>query len=117
MTTQTTIQEKIKIASHVARTILDQLGGNRFVVMTGAKNLMMEPNGMSFTLPSKFATNKANFVKIELTVMDDYIVSFYHNKCRSRFTVGCELISRHDGIYCDTLQGLFTRETGLHTHL
>lgn len=101
----------------IAQTILDQLGGNKFLVMTGAKNLQAVESGFSFTLPSKFATNKANFVKIELTVMDDYVVSFYHNKCRSRFSVECELISRHDGIYCDTLQSLFTRETGLHTHL
>ena len=38
----------------VAETILSQLGGNRFRVMTGAKNFAVGPKGMSLQITWKY---------------------------------------------------------------
>ena len=101
----------------LAAEILRQLGGNRFLAMTGAKNLFAHPEkegqlgGLSFKLP-KFAGVKVNYVKIILTPLDVYHVSF-GRVYGSKFTV----ISEHSDVYCDQLASLFEKETGLYTHL
>lgn len=108
--------KNMSYAEHVAQTILGQLGSQRFVVMTGAKNLAyFDDNGecgLCFQLPSYFAKNNINIVWIKLTFADDYTVTFY-SKQGSRIAQ----ISEREGIYCDQLQWLFTRETGLYTRL
>jgi hypothetical protein len=96
----------------VAKTILAQLGGNRFVVMTGAKNLTSRSNALLFMLPARMAKNKATYVDITLDGNDTYTVSFFK---RNKFDL--KLISKHDMIYCDQLRELFTEETGLYTSL
>ncbi len=35
----------------IAKTILEQLGGGRFMAMTGAKNMVAIENGLQFDLP------------------------------------------------------------------
>lgn len=45
-----------------AQTILNQLGGNRFVAMTGAKNFVALENGIKFNIGKN--ASKANTVKI-----------------------------------------------------
>ncbi|ELO20746.1 hypothetical protein SEEE0116_09994, partial [Salmonella enterica subsp. enterica serovar Enteritidis str. 648900 1-16] len=51
-------------AKFVATEILNQLGGNCFIAMTGAKNFAYFDEdgecGLSFRLPSKFAMNGIN---------------------------------------------------------
>jgi len=96
----------------VAKTILEQIGGNRFVAMTGARNLLAGPNFLAFKLPSYFARNGINAVRITLTPDDLYRVEF--SKVRAMKVTP---ISVHDGIYCDGLAPLFTAETGLDTRL
>lgn len=97
-----------------AHIILDQLGGRRFIAMTGAKHLGHSENGavLSFQLPSRFAKNGINAVKIKLDPSDTYSVTFMKIRGHNLATV-----SEHSGIYDDMLQDLFTRETGLDTHL
>jgi len=101
----------------VAKTILEQLGGRRFMAMTGAKNLLAGNCSLSFQLPSRFAKDGINAVLIELTPADTYTVTFkkFFNS-RTRGLV-VNTVSEHTDVYCDTLQPLFTRETGLDTHL
>lgn len=96
----------------VAIEILKQLGGNKFLVMTGAKNLTCDKNSMGFMLSSRMTKNKASFVKITLDVMDTYTVEF---KSIRNFEV--KEISKHEGIYNDMLVNLFESETGLRTSL
>ena len=97
----------------IAKTILQQLGGNKFTMMTGAKDLIAGEDYFAFKLPSRFAKNGINYVKIILKPSDTYTIEF--KKCIwSRVT--CQDIEISTDIYCDALQQEFTRITGLHTH-
>ena len=80
--------------------------------MTGAKNLLSSPTALSFRLPSYFARNGINAVRITLLPSDLYRVEF--TKVRG---VKFVPVSVHEGIYCDALPALFTAETGLATRL
>jgi hypothetical protein len=102
-------QEKLQIA----KTILQQLGGNKFVVMTGAKNLTSIGNGLSFRLPGHgFTKNGINYVKIILAPSDTYNIEL--GKIRG---TTYKIINTINDVYFDQLQEIFTRETGLNTHL
>lgn len=94
---------------HIAETILAQLGGNRFLAMTGAKNLLHDAASLSFKLPG---IAKANYVKITLDPDDTYSVEF--GKLRG---LTYKTITTLSGVYCDNLQSVFTAQTGLDTHL
>lgn len=101
----------------VARTILEQLGGRKFLTMTGSYNLQFsstEKNYLSMHLrPNRLG---AKYLKITLTAMDDYTLTFSK-------MVGKGLSEKHviikeiPGVYCDQLEEIFTRETGLYTRL
>ena len=99
----------------VSTTILDQLGGNRFIVMTGAKNFIGSDNALSFKIGKN--NSKANCVRIELTVMDTYTITF--RQVRKSLEIGFKLkeIKKVEGVYNDSLQEIFTEVTGLDTHL
>lgn len=94
----------------VAMEILRQLGGNRFLVMTGAKGLVRGATFLSFRLPSNFARNGINAVRIELMGDDTYTTIF--SKVRG---VNVATIATETGDYCDTLARTFSRVTGLDT--
>lgn len=96
----------------VAITILEQLGGRRFIAMTGARDILAGSRWVAFKLPSWFASKGINAVRITLEPSDTYRVEF--SKLRAQKLTP---ISVHDGIYCDGLAALFTRETGLATRL
>lgn len=95
----------------VAKTILNQLGGNKFLVMTGAKHLFDLGNGLQFKLPN-FAGVRINAVRITLDPSDTYSVEFG----RVRGSTYSKL-SEHNEIYADSLVSLLERETGLATSL
>lgn len=46
---------------NISNTILEQLGGGRFVLMTGAKHLVSHSDALSFRLPSRFAKDGINY--------------------------------------------------------
>jgi hypothetical protein len=92
----------------VANTILHQLGGNRFSMMTGAKNFVGSADTLRFKLPANFAANGINMVSVTLNALDTYDVSFL--KVRGMKVTP---VAKHEGIYADTLRALFTAETGL----
>lgn len=97
-----------KTNMEIATTILQQLGGNRFIMMTGAKNfgIMSKERGIAFTIPRH---NGIRGVRVYLNSLDTYDMHFLNNK----FEVSKEV----NGVYNDQLQEVFTRETGLYTHL
>ena len=96
----------------VAQTILRQLGGNKFVTMTGAKQLITYPDALSFQLPAGTTKNKANYVKVTINKNDLYGVSF----CKI-FRLEMRELSSFDDISSEGLGDLFTTETGLDIHL
>lgn len=96
----------------VAQTIREQLGGNKFIVMTGAKNMMIDDGGLSFRLPSNFAKNGINYVQVHLNGSDYYDMTF------SKLRAGhLKRIAEVKDVDCYTLQSVFTAQTGLDTHL
>lgn len=116
---------KKEVIIMVAQTILNQLGGNRFVAMTGAKNFVALENGIKFSIGRN--ASKANTVKITLNGLDLYDIEFIkftpfkisvnHKTCavttREEKT---EIVKTYNDCYCDMLQEVFTSVTGLHTH-
>lgn len=58
----------------IARTILDQMGGNRFQVMTGAKNFAAIDRGLQFDIGRN--GSQANRVRVTLRGDDTYDMQF-----------------------------------------
>ena len=100
------------MSNNVAQTILAQLGGGKFLAMTGAKNLIAHESALSFKLPAGTSRDGSNYIKITLTAMDDYQIE----------TLGVRGLkvtpkSFREGVYADNLQAVFTSVTGLDTSL
>jgi len=98
----------------VAQTILQQLGGRRFVSMTGARDFVGEGNSLLFRLPERFAKDGINKVRVSLGPLDTYTMCFL--KCNFRKHT-FQIIAEHSGLYFDQLQSVFTEVTGLDTSL
>lgn len=98
----------------VASTILEQLGGRRFKILTGATHLVGNANSLSIKINGKVKAGKVNFVSITLDPSDTYTI-------QSEFVYrrGIEVIRRlryhESGVYCDQLQDEFLKATGLYT--
>lgn len=97
----------------VAETILEQLGGNRFKVMTGAKDFLGDESSLMFRIPR--AKGGINKVKITLDfAMDLYKVEFIKVDFKKHtFTA----VHTSDQVYFDDLERVFTEHTGLYTRL
>ncbi len=98
----------------VAQTILQQLGGNKFLAMTGAKNLTYGTNKEGLPqLSFKFPMSKvANYCSIILQANDTYTMQF--TKIRgTNFTA----LKPIEGLYDDMLASCFEGMTGLRTSL
>lgn len=96
----------------VAQTILSQLGGGRFVAMTGAHSFTSDRNALIFKFPQRPST-RLFAAKITLTPADEYTVEFYAKA--GRYDVRTAHIFEH--VYCDQLSGLFESTTGLRVSL
>lgn len=98
----------------IAKTILEQLGGRAFVLMTGAKNFVAGESDVSFRLPGGggFCKDGINAVNITLMPNDTYKVSFK----RIRGGKVTE-VSSHDDVYFDQLPEIFRDATGLETRM
>ena len=94
-----------------AGEMLKQLGGNRFIAMTGAKNFAVGPKGAGFKI-GRNAKN-VNYVRIDLDKGKD-LYDMYFNFVSVR---GVKLKSKAKGVYADQLQKMFTKHTGMYTSL
>lgn len=92
----------------IANTILQQLGGHKFTVMTGAKNLIGLSDGLSLRLPSNFATDGINYIRITLSPADTYDIEFARIRGLKITPLGSI-----DGVYCDDLRRIISDKTGL----
>lgn len=113
------------MASTVAQTIYEQLGGKRFTVMTGAKDFVSSEYKLGFRIGRNMS--KANKVVITLDWDDTYTMTFskytpYSLKIKNDGTAHIteesdKIIAEYKGIYCDMLQEIFTQVTGMYTRL
>lgn len=98
------------MTNQIAPTILAQLGGGRFLAMTGAKGLLGLPNGLAFQI-GRNAT-RANRVRVTLDASDTYTIT------TSRYAkLNVTPVAKLEGVYAEDLQRAFTDLTGLDTHL
>ena len=97
--------------SAVANEIYRQLGGNRFRVMTGAKNMVSTENGIRMRI-GRNKTN-ANYMEVTLNSLDLYDVTF------AKVTKMGEMksVREYNGVYNDMLVSLFESHTGMYTTL
>jgi hypothetical protein len=98
----------------VANTILNQLGGVKFRVMTGAKNFIGSADALSFHLPGGggFCKDGINGVRITLDPSDTYTVQFFRRRGAK-----LKVIATVSDVYCDMLRQVFENHTGLRTSL
>jgi len=94
----------------IAKTILQQLGGNKFIAMTGAKNLGHTNKGLQMKIGrnSKGITH----VIINLKASDTYEMEFIKLRGPSR-----KVVKKVSGVYNDMLGKIFTKYTGMRTSL
>ena len=106
-----------------AGTILEQLGGNKFIAMTGASHFVSDGNTLRMTLPKN--GSKANRLYITLDEgTDTYTMHFFRYTAPRRTTKTLTFTSEkvkelYDtrGVYFAQLQPIFTSVTGFYTHL
>lgn len=102
--------------------ILQQLGGHKFVVMTGSKNFVADGNTLRMTLAKN--GSRANRLYITLEADDTYTMRFFKYTAprfnSKTYTFSDEKITEVKtikGVYCDQLQELFAEVTKLYTRL
>ena len=95
----------------VAKTILSQLGGNKFRVMTGAKNFLDHGNALSMRIGRN--SSNSNYLKVSLNSMDLYDVHF--SKLTRKFEE--KSVKEYNDVYADSLVEIFESHTGMHTRL
>jgi len=94
------------------RAILKQLGGNRFIAMTGAKDFVKDDEKQLITFKIGRNCSGINYVTITLNQMDLYDVQFTNIRAGV-----IKIVSEEKGVYNVMLQTIFTQHTGLNTHL
>ncbi len=106
----------------IASTILNQLGGGRFIAMTGSKNFVSDGNTLRMQLTKN--ASKANRLEITLNGLDLYDMRFYRYTAarfstrNNEFRIYPEKITEVktiNNVYCDQLEDIFTSVTGLYT--
>lgn len=110
--------------AEIANTILQQLGGGRFLVMTGSKDMIAIDNGLRMSLAKN--GSKANRLEITLNGADLYDMKFYRYTSARYSTRGGQFrmypekittVKEYNDVYFDQLQELFTNVTKLYTRL
>lgn len=107
----------------IAETILAQLGGNRFIAMTGSKNFVSDGNSLRMRLARN--KSKANFLTIILDqATDTYAMRFFYFRSgylsmkTGRFVPDTEKeIAVYTDVYASDMCRIFEDVTGLATSL
>lgn len=89
----------------IAGTILNQLGGSKFIAMTGARNILNLGDGLQFQYRG---CKTSNCVRITLNQYDSYDVEFFSIK-----GLDCTSHGRQEGIMVAGLKAYFEQYTGL----
>lgn len=104
------------MSKQIANTILQQLGGNRFIVMTGAKSFIAHDDGLSFSIGRN--SKSINYVKIAIELNDLYTITFEKRSISTKTAVLTrKVIEQIENVYFDQLQSIFQNVTGLYTRI
>ena len=98
-------------AKQIADTILKQLGGGRFIAMTGAKNLAFSssPPGLRMSI-GRGAKDAIKYLRVDYDRGSDTYTMIFANKSGGT-------VKSVSHVYADSLQRVFTSTTGFDTHL
>jgi hypothetical protein len=99
----------------VAQAILEQLGGQGFLFMIGAKDLSGSAFGMSVKFKAK-AKDGINCLVVTLRADDTYDMTFSRHRTYKGAPTGT-VIKTYSEVYCDQLAELFRDTTGLETRM
>jgi hypothetical protein len=91
---------------------LQQLGGNRFIAMTGAKNLAVDKSKNELHMKIMRNAKGISHVRIRLTSMDLYDMEFLQVRAGR-----IKIKSKEKGVYGDQLGKMFKKNTGLNVRL
>lgn len=94
-----------------AKTIFNQINGNRLSAMVGAKNFLADKNSLKFNFKM---CKKANICKITLNIQDLYDVEFFKF---SNKTFKCSKTGCFENVFAEDLNRFFENFTGLKTQL
>jgi hypothetical protein len=101
--------------NQVPVTILEQLGGRKFLAMTGAKSLVGGEDDLRFRLPVvSTPKGRVDAFWVKLEADDTYTLEALKWDAKA---LEMKRVNRAEGVYCDNLQAFFTSMTGLYTHL
>jgi hypothetical protein len=90
----------------IAKTILQQLGGDRFIRMTGAKHFTADDQSLTFKLAS---SRIGKYIKITLNGTDLYDIDFITGK-------GYKVNTIKD-VFAENLTAILEQSTGLYFSL
>ena len=93
----------------MAGETLKQLGGRRFMAMTGAKPLAVGTDGMVMKIGRN--SKGVNYLRIDLKG-DLYTMEFIRMRAGKK-----TVLKKVKGVYADQLQKMFTKYTGMYTSL
>ena len=95
----------------VAEKILKTLGGNKFRMVTGAKNLAGDEISLSMRIGRN--SSNSNYLKITLNSMDLYDMKF----CKLTRKFEEKRVTEYSDVYNDMLTEVFEKHTGMYTKL
>lgn len=98
--------------SEVAATILAQLGGRRFIAMTGSKDFYGSPKALSFKVGKN--PKRVTHFRVTLDADDTYTTEALRWNGRK---LEHETLNKAKGVYCDMLEDVFTDCTGPYTRI
>ena len=104
------VKESVNEARLDPKQLLQQLGGNKFKMMTGAKNFGIDGKSLTFSIGRN--SKGINFVRIKLTSMDLYDIQF------AQLRMGqVKVKSTAKRVYGDQLGKVFKKHTGMNVRL
>jgi len=106
------VKESVNEVRLDPKQLLQQLGGNKFIAMTGAKNLAVDKSKNELHMKIGRNSKSISHVIIRLTSEDLYDMEFLSIRGSSR-----KIKSKEKGVYADQLGKMFTKNTGLNVRL
>ena len=97
-----------------AQEVINQLGGNRFIAMTGAKKFVYDNSKKWVQFYIGKNHRHINVVRITLNGKDLYDMEFIRTQGDKK---PAKVVAKHNDIYNDMLAPIFKKETGMNLSL